>query len=149
MVIDGPGSLPALTLPSLAQIYVKYDHDHSWLQGFCGAMLENLTSTAFDPGSHLTNDFLEAFESITLTAPIPATPSKFMFPTVHVWRPNYRSLLPFGQLEELTVGSSCGHDYTSTIDDDIITDLALAMPKFESIWFDNLPYKTPTGVTAK
>ena len=149
VVIDGPRSLPTSMLPNLVEIHVEYDHGHGWLQGFRGATLGNLTSVAFYPGSHLTNDFLEVFESVVLTTSIPTTLSKFMFLTAHAWRPNHRSLLPFGQLEVFTVGSSCGHDCTSMIDDDVITDLARVMSQLESIWFGNLPCKTPTGVTAK
>ena len=72
-----------------------------------------------------------------------------MLRTLPARRPNYRSILRFRQLEQLTVESSCGHDCTSTIADDIVIRLARAMPKLEYVWFGNSPCKTPTGVTAK
>ena len=137
------------SIPRIFSIHVEYDHDHSWLQGFRRATLGSLTSVVFDPRTYLTEDFLEAFESVALTASIPAALSKFMILTVRAWRPNYRSLLPFGQLVQLIVGSSCRYDCTSTIGDIIVTELVRAIPRLESIWFGNSPCKTPTGVTAK
>jgi len=151
VVIDGPGSLPTLVLPNLTKIYVQYDHDHDWLQGFRGATLGKLTSVTFHRMSPSNDDLLEAFESVALTASIPATLSEFVFHplTSYSWRPNYRSLLPFTQLKNLAIWFTCIPDCLSTIDDDIITDLARAMPKLESLHFGCLPCKTPTGVTAK
>jgi len=151
VVIDGPGSLPTLMLPNLTEMDIEYDHDHSWLQGFRGATLGKLTSVAFHYRSPSTGDFLEVFESVALTTSIPVTLSKLMFypSTLCSWRPNYRSLLPFTQLEKLVIGFSCWPDCSSTIDDDIITDLARAMPKLEILRFGNSPCKAPTGVTTK
>ena len=148
MVIDGLGSLPTLVLPNLIEIHVEYDHDHGWLRGFRGATLGKLTSVTFY-GYHPIGDFLEAFESVALTTSIPATLSKFMFYTLHPWRPNYRSLLPFTQLKQLVIEFSYRHYFSSTMDDDIITDLARAMPKLEILHFGDPPCRTPTGVTVK
>jgi hypothetical protein len=149
VVIDGPSSLPTLVLPSLVEIDVEYDHDHGWLQGFRGATLGKLTSVTFNCNSYPTEYFLEAFESVALTTSIPATLSKFTFLTTRAWRPNCRSLLPFRQLEQLIVHFSCTYGCSSTIDDDIVTDLARAMPKLKTLQFGSFPCKTPTGVTAK
>ena len=77
--IDGSGSLPTLVLPNLTEIFIEHDHHHSWLQGFRGAMLGKLTSVAFHCRSRTTNNFLEAFEGVALTASIPATLSEFVF----------------------------------------------------------------------
>jgi hypothetical protein len=49
------------------------------------------------------------------------------------WRPNYRSLLPFKQLRELEIEFSCEDGCSSTMDDDIITDMARAMPRLETL----------------
>ena len=149
--IDGPGSLPTLVLPNLTEIAIEHDHDHSWLQGFRGATLGKLTSVAFHCRSRTISNFLEAFESVALTTSIPATLSKFMFYplTSCSWRPDYRSLLPFTQLKDLTIWFSCDYGCSSTIDDDIITDLARAMPKLEILHLGKSPCKAPTGVTTK
>jgi len=151
VVTDGSGSLPTLVLPNLIEIDIEHDHYYDWLQGFRGATLGKLTSVAFHCRSRSIGDFLKEFESVALTTSIPATLSKLMFyPLVLCsWRPNYRSLLPFTQLKKLVIAFSCRPDCSSTIDDDIITDLARAMPKLKTLRFGNSPCNTPTGVTAK
>jgi len=149
VVIDGPGSLPTLALPDLATIDVEYNDDHRWLQGFRGATFGKLTSVTFRSDSSSIGDFLEAFESVALTTSIMATLTEFQFCTSSQWRPNCRSLLPFTQLKKLDIMFSCIHDCSSTIDDNIVTDLARAMPKPEILRFGEAPCKIPTGVTAK
>jgi len=149
LTIDRPDSLPTLVLPKLAEMEIEYHRDHNWLQGFRGATLGKLASIRFYCRSRSIGDFLEAFEGVALTTSIPTTLSEFRFCTMRAWRPNYRSLLPFIQLKELVVMFSCGRGCSSTIDDDIIIDLARAMPKLEHLRFGSLPCKTPTGVTVK
>jgi len=153
LTIDRPGSLPTLVLPNLVELNVDYghdyDHDHGWLQGFRGATLGKLATVGFYCSSRSIGDFLEAFEGVALTTSIPATLSEFKFCTIHAWRPNYRSLLPFRQLKELVVTFSCSYGCSSTIDDDIMTEMARAMPKLELLRFGSLPCKTPAGVTVK
>ena len=149
VVINEADSLPTLVLPSLTEIDIEYDRDCGWLQGFRGATLGKLASVTFRSESHSIDGFLEAFESVALTTSIPATLSNFTFYTSHSWRPNYRSLLPFTQLKELVVDFSCGPDCSSTIDDDIIIDLAQAMPMLEILHLGEQPCQTPGGITAK
>jgi hypothetical protein len=148
-VIDGPSSLPKLVLPSLTELVIRYNHDHDWLQAFSGASLEKLASISFDSRSGSVGDFLETFERVALTTSIPATISTFVFCTPLPWRPNYRSLLPFTQLKILLINSSCDPFCSSTIDDGIITDLARAMPKLETLHIGDEPCQRPVGVTAK
>ena len=152
MDIGGSNSLPTLVLPNLTKIEINYDHDHGWLQAFRGATLEKLTSITFYCRSRPTGDFLEAFESVTLTTPVPATLSEFTFFTSHLWRPNCRSLLPFTQLKKLSIELCCRspqHGCPSAIDDDIITDLARAMPKLEVLILRENSCITSTGVTTR
>ena len=149
LTIDRSGSLPTLALPNLTAIRVTYGHDHGWLQGFRRATLGKLTSVAFYSDYDPTDDFLEAFESVALTTSIPATLSEFKFSTSWSWRPNYHSLLPFAQLRRLIIEFICEDRCSSTIDDDIVVDLARAMPKLEILCIGRIPCETPTGVTAK
>ena len=149
VVIERDISLPPIVLPDLTDISITYDHDHDWLQGFREATIGKLASVTFRPESRPTCDLLEAFESVTLTTTIPATLSTFRFYTLHPWRPNCRALLPFTQLKELVIDFSCDDSCSSTIDDDIITDIARAMPKLEILRLGQAPCRTPAGVTVK
>ena len=149
LVIDGPAPLPTLVLPNLTAINIEYDDDRSWLQGFRGATLGKLTSVTFRSGSHSIGDILEAFKSVALTTSIPATLSKFEFHTSRPWRPNCRSLLLFTRLKKLDIGFPCGRDCSSTIDDDILTDLARAIPKLKNLRLGAAPCNTPASVTFK
>jgi len=142
-------ALPTLVLPNLTEIAIDYDQDHGWLQGFRGATLGKLTFVLFSCSSRPIGDFLEAFESVALTTSIPATLSEFVFCTKSAWKPNYRSLLRFRQLTRIVVDFTCDHGCSSTIDDDIITDLARTMPKLEQLELGDGPCGARTGVTAK
>ena len=148
-VIEGPTSLPTVTLPNLAKIIVKYEHDHDWLQGFRGAMLGELVSVAFLSESKSIGDFLGAFESVALTTSIPATLRSFRFNTSRPWSPKYHSLLSFTQLKTLAIRFHCGRSCSSTIDDDTITEIARVMPKLKVLRLGGPPCQAPTGVTAK
>ncbi|KAF9643055.1 hypothetical protein BDM02DRAFT_3264243, partial [Thelephora ganbajun] len=107
VVIVGSTSLPTVVLPNLTRIDVEFSHGHDWLQGFRGASLGKLASVTFRSESNSIGNFLETFESVTLTTSASATLSTFTFYTSRPWRPNYRSLLPFTQLEELVIEFSC------------------------------------------
>ena len=147
-VIERDTSLPLVVLLNLINLTINEDHDYDWLQGFRGATLGKLAYVTFNSESESIGDILEAFESIALTTSIPETLSIFRFYTSLPWRPNYRSLLPFTMLKRLTVEFSCEDGCSSTIDDDIITDVARAMPGLKLLRLGD-PCQTPTGVTAK
>lgn len=147
-VVDGLTSLPTIVLPNLTMIGLVY-HNHNWLQGFSGASLENLDTIILHSVSKPIDDFLEAFEDVAQTTAITATVSAFKFSTSHPWRPKYRSLFPFTQLTELIIGFSCQPDCSSTIDDDIVTDLARALPKLQGLHLGHQPCRTPAGVTVQ
>ena len=146
---EGPTSLPTMVLPSLTTIDIGYNHDRDWLQGFRGATLGKLASITFRPKSAPIGDFLGAFESVALTTSTPATLSTFRFYTSHPWRPSYRSLLSFTQLKELVIEFSCERGCSSTIDDDIITDIARAMPRLQVLNLGKRPCQARTGATVK
>jgi hypothetical protein len=149
VAVEGPTSLPTMVLPNLTEMDIEYDHNCAWLEGFRGATFGRLDSIIFRPKSESTQiaGFLEAFESVGLTTS--TTLSTFKFYTPRPWRPNYRSLLPFTQLRELEIEFSCDGGCSSTIDDDIITDMARVMPKLEILLLGTEPCQTATGVTAK
>ena len=146
--IEGDTSLPSVVLPNLTDLTIRYDHDHGWLQGFRGATLGKLDSISFSSESESVGDFFEAFKQVALTTSIPETLSTLKFYTFRPWNPSYRSLLPFTQLKELMVDFFCEGGCSSTINDDVITDIARAMPRLEALLF-GYPCQTPTGITAK
>jgi hypothetical protein len=149
VIIAGFTSLPTIMLPNLTEIDVEYDHNCDWLEGFRGATLGKLDSVIFRATSRSAqiSDFLEAFENVGLTTS--TTLSTFKFYTHRPRRLNYRSLLSFKQLRELEIGFSCEGGCSSTIDDDIMIDMARAMPKLETLVLGEGPCQTPAGVTAK
>jgi len=148
VVIGSDTSLPLLVLPSLVNLTVTYSHGSDWLQGFRGAALGSLASVTINADCDSIGGFLEVFESVALTTSVSLTLSMFAFHTSHPWRPNYRSLLRFTQLQELIIDFSCDLDCSSTIDDDTIIDVARAMPKLELLHLGEAPCQIPTGVTA-
>jgi hypothetical protein len=149
VVVEGSASLPTMMFPNLTAIDVKYDHNCDWLEGFRGATLGKLDSVTFHAKSESAQlaGFLEAFESVGLAASM--TLSSFSFCTLHPWRPSYRSLLSFKQLRKLEIEFSCEDGCSSTIDDDIVTEMARAMPKLETLQLGIEPCGTPAGVTVK
>jgi hypothetical protein len=149
VVLEGSTSLPTMVLPNLTDIYVEYDHNFDWLEGFRGATFGELNTITFyaKSKSAQVSGFLEAFESAGLT--ISTTLAKFRFSTHGPWRPNYHDLLSFTQLRELEIRFSCERGCSSTIDDAIITDMARAMPKLKTLRLGEDPCGTPTGVTAE
>lgn len=148
-VIDGRISLPIMELPNLTRISIEFHHGHHWLEGFRGSSFGKLVSVTISSDSSSIGHFLEAFEKVAVTTSIPETLSEFRFENRHPWRPNYRSLLPFTQLVHLVIQFSCELGCSSTIDDDIITDLAQAMPKLELIQLGDPPCETRGGVSVK
>ena len=149
MIIESDTSLPPVVLPSLTILVIRYDHGSEWLRTFHGVTFENLELVAFYSAFGPVGDFLEAFEKVALAASAQNTLSEFSFYTSHSWRPNYRSLLPFTRLEELIIDFPCERGCSSTIDDDIVTDMARAMPRLKILYLGAAPCKTPIGVTAK
>ena len=149
VITEGPTPLPTMVLPNLTSIVIEYDHDRDWLCGFRGATLGKLASVTFRPKSAPIGDFLEVFETVALATSIPATLSTFRFFTSHPWRPSYRSLLSFTQLKQLVIEFPCESDCSSTIDDDIITDIARAMPRLEVLTLGERQCRAYTGATVK
>jgi hypothetical protein len=136
-------------LPNLTSIDVEYDDDLEWLQGFRGATLTKLESTTFRCESGQIGDFLGAFGSVVSTTSAQHTLSSFRFYTPSSWDPSYLALLPFKELKELEIEFSCYDGCSSKVDDDIITLLAQAMPKLESLKLGGTPCRTRTGVTVQ
>ena len=150
-VIQGPTSLSPMTLPNLVIINLEYDHGHEWLRGFDGATLGRLKYANFHAKSvaaPLTN-FLEEFKRVALTTSAPSTLLRFAFRTIRLRNPDYSSLLVFKQLTELVVEFSCHNDCSSTVDDNIIIDLAEAMPKLRILQLGRPPCRVSTGITFK
>ena len=146
-IIQGPTWLPAVSLPNLTGIYVEYDGDLNWLQGFRGGTLEKLEVVAFRSESEQIGNFLGAFESVVLTTSAQNTLSDFGFYTPRSWNPNYSSLHSFKQLKRVVTEFSCEGGCSSRVDDDIVINLAQAMPKLEVLLLGKAPCATRTGVT--
>ena len=146
-VIQGPTSLPMVTLPDLFALDLEYEHDLDWLEGFRGATLGNLQAVTFHSKSEHIGDFLQAFESVALTTSAQNTLLTFCFCTSRSWNPNYSSVLSFYQLRKLEIEFSCNDGCSSKVDDDIIISLAGAMPKLEDLRLGGRPCQTRTGAT--
>ena len=149
VVIEGHTQIPPVALPKLVVIDLEYDDHLDWLQGFRGAILGGLEHVHFTSQSEQIGDFLGKFTSVALTTSALATLSVFDFTTSRSWDPNYRSLLPFTQLKDLQIEFSCDDHCSSRVDDDIVMDLAQAMPKLEILKLGNAPCRVGTGVTVK
>ena len=146
-VIQGPTSLPTITLPNLTTIDLEYGNNLNWLQGFRGAVLGELYSASFHSESNHIGDFIGAFEKVAITTSAKDTLTCFGFYTMGSWDPNYSSLLAFSQLKEVEIEFSCAGGCSSKIDDDIIMSLARAMPKLETLQLGDPPCDTPVGIT--
>jgi len=141
-------SLPPLMLPNLIGLTVEFDGD--WQQMFHGATLGKLEAVSFRSTSEQIGGFLEAFERIALAASAQNTLSWFGLRTSCSWVPNYSSLHSFTQLVDLIINFPCEGGCSSTVDDDVIMDLARAMPKLETLRLGDEPCREiQTGVTAK
>ena len=143
-------SLPLATLPNLTSLEIIYYRDRDLFRMFHGATLQKLESVTFRPQSEKNGDFLGEFESVALAALTQNTLSKFTLYTPWSWNPSYTSLLPFTQMTCLEIQFSCGDDCSSSVDDNIVTNLARAMPKLETLQLGNGPcYPIHTGVTVE
>jgi len=149
-VIERDTLLPSATLPNLANLTVQGDHDNDLLRVFHGATFGRLESVTFSSGSAQIGDFLEAFERVALAASTQNTLTEFCLYASCSWHPNYLSLLPFTQLTTLFIEFLCDDGCVSTVDDDVITNLARTMPKLETLRLGDDPcHLIPTGVTVK
>ena len=146
-VVTERPSLPAVSLPSLNELYVEYHCDHDWLRAFHGATLSKLSDVTFRAECDQIGDFLGAFE-IAFVSSAP-TLSQFAFYTSCSWNPSYHSLLSFKQLKDLVIEFSCQDGCSSNLDDEIITTLAQAMPKLETLQLGQQPCQTPGNVTVR
>lgn len=149
LVLEGPTLLSPMALPNLVGAYILYTNGHEWLRSFYGAALNKLVSVYFYTISPHIGDFLEAFEGVGLATSISTTLSTFKFYSLHPWNPTYSSLLVFKQLTTLTIANPCRIHCSSTVDDNIVVDLARAMPKLRILQLGSEPCKTLTGVTVK
>lgn len=138
-----------MVLPNLVGMYIIYPHGHEWLQSFYGAALDNLMSATFYTTTPYVGNFLEAFEGVGVATSVSATLSTFQFYSLHPWSPTYSSLLAFKQLTNLTISYPCRIHCSSTVDDNIIINLARAMPKLRVLQLGMEPCQTLTGVTIK
>jgi len=146
-IIQGSTSLPTVTLPNLTAVGVEFEDDLDWLRGFRGVKFDKLESVTFWSYSDPDGDFPRAFECVALAASAQNILSTFRYYTSRSWNPDYRSLLSFKQLKELEIEFSCSSGCSSTVDDDIIMNIARAMPKLEILQLGGEPCGTSTGVT--
>jgi len=149
VVIQGRTSLPPVVLPNLISIDIEYEDDLDWLEGFRGAVLDNLEVVSFHCESEQIGDFIGAFKSVMLTTSVQDTLLMFGFYTSRVWNPNYSSLLSFGQLKELDTEFSCEDGCSSRVDNGVITNIARAMPRLEILKLGKTPCETHGGVTVQ
>jgi len=145
--VQGPTSLPTVTLPNLSQMRIDFYDDLNWLQGFRGATLGKLESVVFRAEANHMGDFLGAFERVALSASAQNTLSEFKIYAILSWNPNYSALLSFNQLKEVEIVSPCEGGCSSRVDDDIVVNLARAMPKLEVLQLGGTSCGTPTGIT--
>jgi len=139
-------SLPALSLPNLTELDVEY-HDYDWLRVFNEAKLSKLREIVFHAKCDQIGNFLEAFEIGFASSA--STLSEFRFYTSRSWNPSYHSLLSFRQLQELVIEFPCLDGCSSSVDDEIVTTLARAMPKLETLQLGKAPCQAPSNVTVQ
>ena len=107
-IIEGPTSLPTVTLPNLTAIGVEFEDNLNWLRGFRGVKLGKLKSATFWSYPGPGGDFPGALECVALAASAQNVLPTFRCYTSRSWDPDYRSLLSFKQLKELEIQFSCG-----------------------------------------
>ena len=150
VTIERDTSFPSVVFSNLTRLIINYDNDNDWLRMFHGATFGKLEVVTFFSESEQIGDFLGAFERVALAASFQNTLTRFHFRTSCSWDPDYSSLLRFTRLADLEIGFSCDDGCSSTVDDDIITNLAQAMPKLESLRLGDPPCREiPIGVTVK
>ena len=147
-VIQGDTLLPQVVLPNLTLIDIEFDRDLDWLPGFREVLLGQLESVYFCSERWQNGDFLGEFEKAAHATPAQNTLSAFAFYPFHPWNPNYSSLLSFKQLQTLEIGLTCYRgSCSSRVDDDVITNLAQAMPKLKVLKLGGMPCEASTGAT--
>ena len=150
VVIERGTSLPSASLPNLTELTITCHDEGDWPRLFHGATFGKLECVAFYPRSEQIGDFLGAFEKAALSSSVQNTLSKLYLSTSHSWSPNYSSLLPFTQMEDLDLEFSCDGGCSSTVDDDILISLSRAMPKLTFLQLGMQPCRQfTTGVTVK
>ena len=150
VVIARDTPLLSVILPNLADLTIAYEQDDDWLRVFHGATLGPLETVIFHSESEQIGDFLEAFERVALATSIQHTLSKLFIFTSCSWNPNYSSLHPFTQMIDLIIEFSCDNGCSTTVDDDVIMNLARTMPKLETLELGDPPCREiPIGVTIK
>jgi len=149
-VIRRDTPLPSVILPNLTDLTITYEQDSDWLQLFRGATLGPLVAVTFHSESEQIGDLLEAFERVALAASVQNTLSTFILYTSCSWNPNYPSLHQFTRMTRLIIEFSCNDGCSSTVDDDVIMNLARAMPKLKILKLGNPPcHEISTGVTTR
>ena len=152
VVIERETSLPSASLPNQTDLTIKCDTEKDWPRLFHGATLGKLESVTSNLRSKRIGDFLGALERAALSSSssVQNTLSKFSLFTSCSWDPNYSSLLPFTQLVDLDIQSSCDGECSSRVDDDVVINLSRAMPKLKFLKLGNEPCRQfTTGVTVK
>ena len=149
-VIEEDTSLPSMTLPNLTSLAIECNCDNGLSRVLREATLGKLESVTFDSSSEQVGDPLEAFEKAAHAASAQNTLSRICIHTSHPWNPNYSSLLPYTQVACLAIVFPCHVRCSSTVDDEVIINLARAMPKLKILRLGDRPCgKSPTGVTVK
>ena len=149
VVIEKGTSIRFASLPNLTCLDIECDDGNDGLQLLRGATFGKLRTVTFRLDSWPIDDFLEAFKEAALSSSIQNTLSVFHLLTEWPWNPNYSSLLPFTQLVDLNIQSSCD-DSCSRVDDNVVINLSQAMPKLETLILGNEPcYAFTGGVTVK
>jgi len=131
--------LPPLVLPNLAKMEIVHTCGHEWLRNSNGATLNKLTTVCLLIFSPHVGDFLEAFEAFAVATSVSTKLSTLSIYSEYPWDPNYSSLLELKNLTELQVLTPCRVTCSSTVNDDIITDLARAMPKLRILQLGSEP----------
>lgn len=136
-----PTLLLLVELPDLGPIHVQWDSEYDWLQGLRGTAIGKLKTidSRLTTRSAQTGDFLEGLQSVVLTTSAQTLLSEFSFCTSQLWTPDRSSLLAFKRMTKLETEFSCHSSCSSTADDDIIINLAQAMPKLEILQLDDQP----------
>ena len=148
-VIKGDTRMPPVRLPNLATIWIMFDDCLDWLEGFRGANLAKLETVRLFSGSEGIGDLLGAFGRVAVTTSAQHSLSTLVFYTPHPWYPNYQSLLPFTQLQELSIEFSCDGICSAAVDDDEFVELVRAMPKLKILELGGPPCNVYTGITGK
>ena len=150
VIVERDTALPMLVLPNLTDLSITYEDDSDWFGQFRGGTFGKLETVSFHSESEQIGDLLEGFERVALATSIHNTLLQLFLYMACSWNPNYSSLLPFTQLVHLVVHFPCdGDDCSSTVDDDVTTALAQAMPKLRHLALGDMPCNVPTGITVK